>query len=262
MSKQTHLTAWMGILLALFVFSALPVAAQASGPATTSAQSSFQCTYVVRPGDNLYRIGLRFGVSPLALAYANHLANINYVFAGMTLRVPCANPPPQPPPPQPPPGNLCTYVVQRGDWLATIAARFGTTWQALAALNHLVNPSVIYPGMRLAVPCAPSPVRRITITVPLAGQAICSPVNVAGNVTVSPFEATLAGRVYNGSGMLIGSGPIHVNAEMGKPGNFGGELTFDRTRAFGVGHIELAELSARDGSVIVSSSVPVRFACP
>ncbi len=45
-------------------------------------------TYVVRPGDNLYRISLRFGVSMAALANANGIANINLVFAGQVLMIP------------------------------------------------------------------------------------------------------------------------------------------------------------------------------
>ena len=42
-----------------------------------------------------------------------------------------------------------TYVVQAGDTLSGIASRYGTTWQALASLNHLTNPNYIYVGQRL-----------------------------------------------------------------------------------------------------------------
>lgn len=45
-------------------------------------------TYVVQPGDNLYRISLRFGVSMRALANANGITNINYIRAGDTLVIP------------------------------------------------------------------------------------------------------------------------------------------------------------------------------
>lgn len=44
-----------------------------------------------------------------------------------------------------------TYVVQAGDTLSGIASRYGTTWQALASLNHLSNPNYIYVGQRLTV---------------------------------------------------------------------------------------------------------------
>lgn len=251
-----------GILLAAVAFSALPITAQASAPAQAgggSGSGGFNCLYVVRPGDNLYRIGLRFGVSPYALAFVNHIPNVNYVFAGMTLHVPCGNVPNPPPPPN----NCGTYTVQRGDWLITIAARFGVSWQALAAANHLSNPSLLYPGMTLVIPCGGgTPTRVIRLVQPFPNQAVCSPVTVSGSVSVSPFEATLAGRVYNNAGELIGQGPIHVNAEMGKPGTFLGQLAFDSSRAGGFGQVEVAELSAKDGSVVISASTPVRFNCP
>jgi LysM repeat protein len=42
-----------------------------------------------------------------------------------------------------------TYVVQPGDYLTKLAARWGTTWQQLAALNGIVWPYTIYPGQVL-----------------------------------------------------------------------------------------------------------------
>ncbi|EGO2516228.1 TPA: LysM peptidoglycan-binding domain-containing protein, partial [Enterococcus faecalis] len=41
------------------------------------------------------------------------------------------------------------YTVQYGDNLSSIAAKLGTTYQALAALNGLANPNLIYPGQTL-----------------------------------------------------------------------------------------------------------------
>jgi LysM repeat protein len=244
-----------GVLLAALCLASVPVSVQAAPPA--QAGSGFNCTYVVQRGDNLYRIGLRFGVSPYTLAAVNGIPNLNSIFVGMVLRVPCGNTP------KPPPNNCGAYVVQRGDWLVTIAARFGVSWQSLAAANHLSNPNLIYPGMRLIIPCGGgTPARVIRLVQPFPNQAVCSPVTVSGSVSVSPFEATLAGRVFNSAGQLIGEGPIHVNAEMGKPGTFVGQIAFDKNRATGFGTVQLAELSAKDGSVVVSASAPVRFNCP
>ena len=45
-----------------------------------------------------------------------------------------------------------TYTVASGDTLSQIAARFGTTFEALAQLNHLSDPNLIYPGQHLAIP--------------------------------------------------------------------------------------------------------------
>ena len=51
-----------------------------------------QVTYTVQPGDNLYRISLRYGVSISAIASANNIANINLIYPGQVLVIPGAMP--------------------------------------------------------------------------------------------------------------------------------------------------------------------------
>lgn len=45
-------------------------------------------THLIRPGENLYRIALRYGVTMAALANANGITNVNYIRAGDTLIIP------------------------------------------------------------------------------------------------------------------------------------------------------------------------------
>jgi lysozyme len=44
------------------------------------------------------------------------------------------------------------HTVQPGETLSSIARRYGTTWQAIAEANNLVNPSQIYAGQQLKIP--------------------------------------------------------------------------------------------------------------
>ena len=44
--------------------------------------------------------------------------------------------------------------MQRGEFLARIAWKYGTSASAIASANKLINPSLIYPGQRLAIPVA------------------------------------------------------------------------------------------------------------
>ena len=44
-----------------------------------------------------------------------------------------------------------THIVQYGENLSTIAVQYGTTWQELARINALSNPSIIYAGQTLGV---------------------------------------------------------------------------------------------------------------
>lgn len=84
--------------------------------------------------------------------------------------------PQQPSPPSAPaaaaPTVPSTYTVKAGETLSGIAARFGTTYQAIAALNGIANPNLIYPGQVLkltgaasATPSAPAAPAAATYTV-------------------------------------------------------------------------------------------------
>ncbi|HEX2981058.1 MAG TPA: LysM peptidoglycan-binding domain-containing protein, partial [Anaerolineaceae bacterium] len=50
-----------------------------------------------------------------------------------------------------------TYTVQRGDTLSSVASRYDTTWQHLAALNAITYPYTIMAGQVLTVPGAELP---------------------------------------------------------------------------------------------------------
>lgn len=43
------------------------------------------------------------------------------------------------------------YTVQSGDTLSGIAAKYGTTYQKLAAANGIADPNLIYPGQRIKI---------------------------------------------------------------------------------------------------------------
>lgn len=47
--------------------------------------------------------------------------------------------------------NSKTYVVKSGDTLSGIAAKYGTTYQKIAADNGISNPDLIYPGQVLVI---------------------------------------------------------------------------------------------------------------
>jgi LysM repeat protein len=101
-------------------------------------------TYLVQAGDNLTSIAQRFGTSVQALAAANGLSDPNYVQAGTTLTIPGSAPI----------GAGSTYLVQAGDNLTSIAQRFGTSVQALAAANGLSDPNYVQAGTTLQLPSA------------------------------------------------------------------------------------------------------------
>jgi LysM repeat protein len=117
----------------------------ASFAGTGSAQALGGCgsSYTVQWGDTLSGVAAYCGTSVSALQLAN--PGLGYwLYAGQVLQMPGAawdN------------GNgYSTYIVARGDTLKIIAARYGTTFSALANLNGIYNYNLIYVGQRLTVP--------------------------------------------------------------------------------------------------------------
>jgi len=105
------------------------------------------CHYTVQAGDALAEIARTYGTTPEYLASANGIRNPNILILGQRLVVPCKDAQPVPP------GDACTwYTVQRGDTLTKVAAKYGSTVQAIAQRNGLRNVNLIYVGQRLCVP--------------------------------------------------------------------------------------------------------------
>jgi LysM repeat protein len=114
-----------------------------AGTGNAQAWSGCGSSYTVQWGDTLSGIAAYCGTSVSALKLAN--PGLGYwVYAGQVLQLPGAawdN------------GNgYSTYVVARGDTLKKIAARYGTTMDAIASLNHIYNYNLIYVGQRLTLP--------------------------------------------------------------------------------------------------------------
>ena len=65
-----------------------PAAPPAAPPAPVPPHTGCRYYYVVRPGDNLYRISLAFGVPMPTIAAANGIYNYNLIYAGQTLCIP------------------------------------------------------------------------------------------------------------------------------------------------------------------------------
>lgn len=104
--------------------------------------------YVVRPGDTLFAIARRFGVTLEQLLAANpQITDPDRIFPGERINIPAA---------APSPGTMF-YTVQPGDTLFLIARRFDTTVETLLRLNpQITNPALIFPGQSIRVPAPAS----------------------------------------------------------------------------------------------------------
>jgi lysozyme len=105
------------------------------------------------------------GATPLDLDEFNGNADMLKKYGAPGVVTPAPAPAPAPVPAPAAPTASGTYTVASGDNLSAIAGKFGTSWQALASLNHLANPNLIYPGQVLRVPGGPTDVPSQTYTV-------------------------------------------------------------------------------------------------
>lgn len=143
--------------------------------------------YRVDTGETLNRIATAFGTTPQAIAALNGIPNVNRIEAGALLAIPNANTPiPQNPGTGGPvidyPQGTVTYVVQAGDVLSTIAARFNTTVDAIRAYNNLRPADILFVGQVLYLPPTGGPV----VTPP-------QPPPLTGYVTFNGFYRVRAG---------------------------------------------------------------------
>lgn len=53
--------------------------------------------------------------------------------------------------------GVTVYTVKKGDTLSQIAAKYGTTYQAIAAYNGIKNPNVIRVGQKIKIPVSTAP---------------------------------------------------------------------------------------------------------
>ena len=106
-----------------------------------TTQQNVVRTHTVRAGETLSGIASKYGTTYQHLAQINGISNPNLIYAGQVLKID---------------GTAQTssavyYTVKSGDTLSGIASKYGTTYQAIAQLNGIANPNLIYAGQKLRV---------------------------------------------------------------------------------------------------------------
>lgn len=154
-------------------------------------------TYRVVAGDTLSSIAARFATTWTALASANHLADPNVIHPGQVLSIGG--------------GSTAsttatrsggTYTVRAGDTLSAIAGRFGTTYQALAALNRIANPNLVEVGQVLRLSGSPTPAATASVSSPTTtatATSVAAPASSRAQIAVHTALAQV-GKPYQWAG--------------------------------------------------------------
>lgn len=113
-------------------------------PISSETAMSCRLVYTVKPGDSLYSIARKYGVTWEAIAAANNITSPYTIAVGRQLTVPL------------PAGSQTScqfiYTVQFGDSLYSIAQKYGVAWEAIASINEIYQPFTIAPGQCLIIP--------------------------------------------------------------------------------------------------------------
>ena len=177
--------------------SLLPLAAAATlaAGAATTATAAAAVTHTVGRGDTLTSVAATDGLTIDQLAAANEVSPSAQLIAGTQLVIPprgqvrAASSAPASPAP------VLTsasggVLVALGDTLSSIAARYGTSVDALAAANDMRPEDLLLAGRRLRLPGVAAPVP------PVASAAVTDPASggaVATDTFVAPAQvATIA----------------------------------------------------------------------
>ena len=177
-----------------------------AGGATTSTVVKTNATssrtsggnYLVQPGDTLYSIARRSGMSLNSLLTLNGLSQSSVIYPGQSLTIsqsdsrvatkssytakPLASGV----------STSGTYTVQAGDTLYGIARRSGMSLNTLLSLNGLSQSSVIRPGQTLKL----SGASNATVASPVSYKSTASSTSTSGTYTVKAGD-TLYRIAYN-----------------------------------------------------------------
>lgn len=132
------------MVLSTLGLGTIPVNKVAAAKTPIKQSQSISTPYTVSAGDTLYGIAARYGTTVDAIKQANHLRS-NLIKIGQVLRIPTGVP-----------SDVTitsetTHDVVSGDTLYGLAARYGTTVDAIKEANHLSS-NIIKVGQTLTIP--------------------------------------------------------------------------------------------------------------
>jgi hypothetical protein len=166
-------------------------------------------------------------------------------------------------------GQLSEREVGERSWTIYTRANEGTTSVVAATVQDkaiyqlslfAVSPQVepildtILQNFTVTDPTAAQQI--LSISAPKAGSRLPNPFELRGTTSQYPFRGSLVYRVLDAEGNQVGRGPFEVVGTLGSPATFAIAARY-KVAVDGPGTVEVAEVSATDGTIIAIDSVAV-----
>lgn len=129
--------------------------------------------YIIKSGDNPSIIADLYGVNLADLLRLNNITDVSSLQVGQVLLIPTGSKT-DAPGEESQPVDLVSYIIQSGDTLLGIALEYGTTVEAITAVNPDTSLDLIFPGQEIKVPLA-TPTPTATPTIPPTPTATPGP---------------------------------------------------------------------------------------
>ncbi len=110
-----------------------------------------QTVHIVRQDENLYRIGLQYGLPFTAIAQHNNIINPNQIKEGQQLTIPDGGTA-VPIATFPADTEMREHIIAYGETLSSIALFYDVPAECIVDANGIVNPNLIYAGQKLLIP--------------------------------------------------------------------------------------------------------------
>jgi LysM repeat protein len=213
-----------------------PTATEEETPTPEATAPSETFDYTVKPGETLASIAEKFQTDVTSLRQLNFLLDDN-IFAGQVLSVPYVEGMTAEGAPTPSPTPF-TYVVEVGDTLSSIAARFDVQPGTLIEVNNILDPNNLAVGTPLLIP------------------GYVNPTSASGGDTTAGSDSASSNATTGGT---AGDSVLHIV----QPGESLGEIAVE----YGVDPVALAQANniangnlIRAGQQLVIPGVSARAA--
>ena len=120
-------------------------------PDSGSGDGNKIINYVVKSGDTLSEIALRYGTTVNEIARLNGIQNVNLIFPGQVLEIITNSNTGQNNNTGNSSSQRITYTIKRGDTLWGISRKYGVSIQNIVSWNNIKNPNLIYAGNTIVI---------------------------------------------------------------------------------------------------------------